>query len=163
MGKSAVFSQDPMDMPRDAKILTLLLTAQDIDSFEPQVLQQLQEIAHRHVLSLIQDAQTIAEHCGMKESNPECVKLSIESHFDRFPQPVISEVATKKNRVPLPLVGEKYGLRLPPERHLLTRQNFTVDPVLQKQKFPPQKKQALQSVVSVQQPSKDEDDYDMEC
>ena len=37
-------------------------------------------------------------------------------------------LAAKKNAIPLPLVQEKYGLRLPPERHLLIKQNISIVP-----------------------------------
>jgi hypothetical protein len=46
----------------------------------------------------------------------------------------LMELATKRNRQPLPMVGEKFGLRLPPERHLLVRSNFTCDLSQKKQK-----------------------------
>jgi hypothetical protein len=40
-------------------------------------------------------------------------------------------LAAKKNSIPLPLVPEKYGLRLPPERHLLIKQNIAIVPKVQ--------------------------------
>ena len=40
----------------------------------------------------------------------------------------LAELAAKKNAIPLPIVQEKYGLRLPPERHLLIKQNISIVP-----------------------------------
>lgn len=38
------------------------------------------------------------------------------------------ELAQEKNKVPLPLIPEKYGIRLPHEKHCLTAINFQVTP-----------------------------------
>jgi transcription initiation factor TFIID subunit 9B len=37
-------------------------------------------------------------------------------------------LAEKKNMIALPLVPEKFGLRLPPERHCLLKPNITIVP-----------------------------------
>lgn len=38
------------------------------------------------------------------------------------------KLATRKNNIPLPLVPEKFGLRLPPERHCLIKPNIMIVP-----------------------------------
>ena len=41
---------------------------------------------------------------------------------------VMTEIAEARNAIPLPLVPERYGLRLPPERSALTGINFQIIP-----------------------------------
>lgn len=42
------------------------------------------------------------------------------SYFTKF----LIEVAREKNSTPLPLIPEKFGPRLPPERYCLTASNY---------------------------------------
>ena len=44
------------------------------------------------------------------------------------PKEFLVELAEEKNKVPLPLIPEKYGIRLPHERHCLTAVNFQLIP-----------------------------------
>lgn len=38
------------------------------------------------------------------------------------------ELAQEKNKIPLPLIPEKYGIRLPSDKHCLTGINFSIVP-----------------------------------
>jgi transcription initiation factor TFIID subunit 9B len=38
------------------------------------------------------------------------------------------ELAQEKNKQPLPLIPEKYGIRLPADKHCLTGINFSIVP-----------------------------------
>jgi transcription initiation factor TFIID subunit 9B len=38
------------------------------------------------------------------------------------------ELAAEKNATPLPLIPERYGIRLPPEQYCLTGANFQIIP-----------------------------------
>ena len=87
-----------------------------------------------------------ADHAHHKEILLSDVKLAIETRSgldytlppsrDVFPflisvfifMQALAILAAKKNAIPLPLVQEKYGLRLPPERHLLIKQNISIVP-----------------------------------
>jgi len=40
----------------------------------------------------------------------------------------LEEIAARRNKLPLPIIQEKYGVRLPPERHCLTAVNYQVVP-----------------------------------
>ena len=44
------------------------------------------------------------------------------------PKEFLLELAEEKNKNPLPGVPEKYGIRLPAERHCLTAVNFDIAP-----------------------------------
>nr|KAJ3419360.1 hypothetical protein HK105_007047 [Polyrhizophydium stewartii] len=46
------------------------------------------------------------------------------------------ELAERKNSIPLPLVPDKFGMRLPPERNTLIKQNFQIVPKLHPTKRP---------------------------
>jgi transcription initiation factor TFIID subunit 9B len=50
-----------------------------VDDFEPRVLAQLYEVAHSHIVNILQDAQIFAEHAGHKDLIPADVRLAIET------------------------------------------------------------------------------------
>lgn len=130
-----MFSGNPADIPPDLKLIALLLNAADIQDWEPQTLPQLYEFLYRYSIETLTTAQVYADHAGLPEISADCIKLAIEtrigSSFVTTPSPeILAEIATKKNRVPLPLVGEKFGIRLPPEKHCLTKESFQINPVL---------------------------------
>ncbi|KAJ3085675.1 Transcription initiation factor TFIID subunit 9B [Quaeritorhiza haematococci] len=124
---------DPLHMPRDAKLLSLLLQSMDIDDYEPKVIPQLLEFTHRYVVDVLTDAQLFAEHAGRSELDLADVRLAVEGRISHsFTNPpakdFLFELAEKKNSQPLPIVPEKFGVRLPPERHCLTGINFQILP-----------------------------------
>jgi transcription initiation factor TFIID subunit 9B len=136
-------TQDPQFIPRDAKLTSILLNALGIENTEPQVIPMVLEFMHRYTLHILQDAQVFSEHAGRSEITVEDVKLAITSRlghsFINPPSKDVSRVcisdiqymmdlAEKKNSQPLPLIPEKFGIRLPPERYALTATNFQVLP-----------------------------------
>ncbi|KAI8837068.1 transcription initiation factor IID, 31kD subunit-domain-containing protein [Chytridium lagenaria] len=114
--------QDPLSLPRDAKLVSLILQAMDIPDYDPRVLPQLLEFMHRYVLDVLADAQLFSDHAGRGFVEVDDVKLAVEG------KEVLMEMALARNNVPLPLMQEKYGLRLPPERNCLTGVNFNIVP-----------------------------------
>ncbi|CAJ0765325.1 9392_t:CDS:2, partial [Entrophospora sp. SA101] len=94
-------------VPRDSKLMELLLKTAGVDEYEPKCAQQLLEFAH----------------------NVDDIKLAIHgriNHSFTFPprQEFLVQLANERNDVPLPHVPVKYGLRLPPDRHCLTSSTF---------------------------------------
>ncbi|KAJ1550962.1 Transcription initiation factor TFIID subunit 9B, partial [Nowakowskiella sp. JEL0078] len=113
------------DLPRDARMVSLLLLALDIDEYEPRVVPLLLEFMHRYVSDVLQDAQLFAEHAGHPDIDLSDIKLAVEARVaNSFTTPpskeFMLELADKKNAAALPLVPEKFGIRMPPERHTLT-------------------------------------------
>ncbi|KAJ3342882.1 Transcription initiation factor TFIID subunit 9B [Entophlyctis luteolus] len=136
-----------MELPRNAKLVSLLMQAMDVTDYHPAVLPQALEFMHRkyplvtgtrYVLDVVGDAQLFAEHAGRSELAVDDVRLAIEGKLSHSFTPlpsneVLAGLADVKNSAPLPLFSEKLGLRLPPERHTLTGVNFHILP-----KKPPQ-------------------------
>ncbi|KAJ3161762.1 Transcription initiation factor TFIID subunit 9B [Geranomyces michiganensis] len=123
--------QDAVQLPRDAKLVSLLLQSMGVQDYEPRVVPQLLEFMHRYVLDVLGDAQTYAEHANHHAISLDDVRIAIEGRaahsFTNPPRREFLEaVAVKKNSVPLPLIPEKFGVRLPPERHTLTSTNFQI-------------------------------------
>ncbi|CAO3674349.1 unnamed protein product [Umbelopsis vinacea] len=116
--------------PRDAKIISLLLQSHGVHDFDPKVVHQLLELLTVYVF---QDALVYAEHAGRQDIDVADVQLAVQgrvSHSFTAPPPreFLLELAHEKNKVPLPLIPEKYGIRLPHEKHCLTAINFQVTP-----------------------------------
>ncbi|KAJ1674649.1 Transcription initiation factor TFIID subunit 9 [Spiromyces aspiralis] len=95
-----------------------------------------------YTVDVLQDALIYAEHAGKHNIDMKDVRLAIQGRVNySFTSPpdkevVISdkfslfllELATERNKQPLPLIPEKYGVRLPPEKHTLTGINFQIVP-----------------------------------
>lgn len=63
----------------------------------------------------------------------EDIQLAIQGRVNHSfttppPKEFLLELAQEKNKAPLPLIPEKYGIRLPAEKHCLTGINFSIVP-----------------------------------
>jgi len=120
------------DLPRDAKVVALILKSMGVEDYEPRVLNQFLEFLHRYTTDVLQDAQVFCEHSNKTEIDLDDVRLAIQSRVNQsFTQPpsreVLLELAHKKNSIPLPLLP-KSGVHLPPEAYCLTASNFQLEP-----------------------------------
>ncbi|KAG0033589.1 Transcription initiation factor TFIID subunit 9 [Podila clonocystis] len=139
--------------PRDAKVISLILQSLSVEDAEQKVIHQLLEFAHRYTTDVFQDALLYSEHAGKTEVGIEDVKLAIQGRVNHSftsppPKEFLLELAEEKNKVPLPLIPEKYGIRLPHERHCLTAVNFQLIPEL-----PPQGAKVPEAIKSEAGPS----------
>ncbi|KAF9145062.1 Transcription initiation factor TFIID subunit 9 [Mortierella sp. GBA39] len=121
--------------PRDAKVVSLILQSLAVEDADQKVIHQLLEFAHRYTTDVFQDALLYSEHAGRTDVGLDDVRLAIQGRVNHSftsppPKEFLLELAEEKNRVPLPLIPEKYGIRLPHERHCLTAVNFQLIPEL---------------------------------
>ncbi|OZJ04634.1 hypothetical protein BZG36_02029 [Bifiguratus adelaidae] len=122
-----------LPQPRDAKIISLILRSLNVDDYEPKVVHQLLEFAYRYTSDVFQDALVYSEHAGKSELDIDDIQLAIQGRVNHSfttppPKEFLLELADEKNKQPLPLIPEKYGIRLPPERHTLTAINYQILP-----------------------------------
>ncbi|OMJ09009.1 Transcription initiation factor TFIID subunit 9 [Smittium culicis] len=121
---------DPIDgdtseenmIPKEIKLMTLLLQSQGVEDCEPNVINQLLEFSNMY-----------SEHADKKELDLDDVRLAIQGRVNySFTNPpereFFMELAETCNKVPLPLIPERYGVRLPPEKHSLVGINFQIVP-----------------------------------
>jgi transcription initiation factor TFIID subunit 9B len=118
-------------LPKQAEIISLIMQSMGVEESEPRALLQLLEFSHRTTVEFLEEASILAEHAGRTEISLEDIKLAIQQKTSvEFIGPPkrndISMIAEEKNKIPIPLINEKYGLRLPPERHCLTQPNYRV-------------------------------------
>ncbi|KAJ3057370.1 Transcription initiation factor TFIID subunit 9 [Rhizophlyctis rosea] len=130
---TAAGRQDPTSMPRDAKLVSLILHSMGVEDYEPRVIPQLLEFVHRYVLDILGDAQLFADHANHKEIDLDDVRLAVEGRVEHsFTSPpgrdLLMDIAAETNKTLLPPISEKHGLRLPKEQHLLSTQNFSILP-----------------------------------
>ncbi|ORX89190.1 TFIID-31kDa-domain-containing protein [Basidiobolus meristosporus CBS 931.73] len=120
-------------VPNDAKLVSLILESLGVEDCEPRVIHQLMEFAHRYTVDVFQDALVYSEHANKNDVDLEDIRLAIQGRVNHSftsppPKEFLLELAEEKNKVPLPLIPEKYGIRLPPERYCLTAVNFQIVP-----------------------------------
>lgn len=128
-------SGDPGTVPRDARHLHLIMTAQGVPAYESRVRLQLMDFMHQLIWTTLQDAQAYAQHrnafgegLGTLGNNVSMddVQLAIASRVRySFSNPPSKEfmlsLATERNRMPLPPVLGAMGLRVPEERWWMGR------------------------------------------
>ncbi|KAG1177844.1 hypothetical protein G6F70_002187 [Rhizopus microsporus] len=124
--------------PRDARLISLILQSLGVEDYDPKVVHQLLEFAHRYTTDILQDALVYAEHANKMDIELEDIQLAIQGRVNHSfttppPKEFLLELAQEKNKAPLPLIPEKYGIRLPAEKHCLTGINFSIVPDAPKQ------------------------------
>ncbi|KAG2224164.1 hypothetical protein INT45_000179 [Circinella minor] len=125
--------QKQQAQPRDARIVSLILQSLGVENYDPRVVPQLLEFAHRYTTDVLQDALIYAEHANKNDLDLDDIQLAIQGRVNHSftnppPKELLLELAEEKNKTPLPLIPEKYGVRLPAEKHCLTGLNFSIVP-----------------------------------
>ncbi|WFD00679.1 Transcription initiation factor TFIID subunit 9 [Malassezia yamatoensis] len=124
-------------VPRDARLIALILASMGIEDTEPAVLIQLMEFARRYTSQVLQDALVYADHASSRQGGSNVsiddVQLAIQSRVNySFSQPppkeMLLSLASSINSVPLPPVSNRHGIRLPPPEHCLVNVNFNLVP-----------------------------------
>lgn len=81
------------DLPRDAKIVKLLLKSMGVEDYEPRVIHQFLELWYRYVVDVLTDAQVYSEHASKTAIDCDDLKLAIQSKVNfSFSQPPPREV-----------------------------------------------------------------------
>ncbi|WOH07354.1 hypothetical protein DCAR_0726784 [Daucus carota subsp. sativus] len=117
------------ELPRDAKIVRILLKSMGVDDYEPRVIHQFLELWYRYVVDILTDSQVYAEHAGKSAIDSDDVKLAIQSKVNfSFSQPppreVLLELARNRNKIPLPKSISGPGIALPPDEDTLVSPNY---------------------------------------
>ncbi|PWZ00372.1 TFIID-31kDa-domain-containing protein, partial [Testicularia cyperi] len=124
-------------IPRDARLVALILASMGISDVQPEVLLQLLEFAHRYTYDVLSDALVYADHANSRQAGSAVslndVNLAIQSRVNySFTAPpekdMLLALATSINSTPLPPISDRHGVRLPPPQHCLTNVNFSIVP-----------------------------------
>ncbi|KAL7751646.1 Transcription initiation factor TFIID subunit 9 [Sorochytrium milnesiophthora] len=138
--------------PRDAQLISLIMSAMGIHEADPRTLPMLLELAYRYVTlryatlryatlppldcytsDILTDALTYAYHAGRADVSTDDVQLAIQARVNYSfthppPKDYLLRLAAEKNAVPMPMISDKYGVRLPPEQYCLTAVNYSAIP-----------------------------------
>ncbi|XP_003390025.1 PREDICTED: transcription initiation factor TFIID subunit 9B-like [Amphimedon queenslandica] len=114
---------------RDGAVMEGILKEMGVTEYEPNVVHQMMELSYRYIVNVLEDAKLYSEYANKTEIDESDVRLAIQNRLDHSftappPREFLIEVARQKNATPLPLIPEKFGPRLPPERYCLTAQNY---------------------------------------
>lgn len=125
-------------IPRDIKIIHLILASMNLPQYQDHVPLQLLDFAHRYTTQVFQDALVYSDYANQNSSSlpagigaqnapitVEDVKLAVSARVayqfkPTNPKELLLSLAAERNKRPLPSVPNTYGLRLPPEKHCLT-------------------------------------------
>ncbi|SOV09851.1 related to TAF9 - TFIID and SAGA subunit [Ustilago sp. UG-2017a] len=124
-------------IPRDARLIALILSSMGLSDVEPSVLLQLLEFAHRYTHDVLCDALVYSDHANSRQASSSLslddINLAIQSRVNySFTQPpekdMLLGLASAVNSIPLPPISDRHGVRLPPQNQCLTNVNFRVVP-----------------------------------
>ncbi|GAA5825667.1 hypothetical protein JCM3770_005987 [Rhodotorula araucariae] len=124
-------------LPRDARLIALILAAAGAEDCEEGVVRMLVEFAHRYTTDILTDSLMYAEHARATSASTapvvpsvDDVRLAVQARTEgaQVPKEFLLQLATTVNSVPLPPVPEVYGIRLPPPAQRLTAPNYTLVP-----------------------------------
>lgn len=119
-------------LPRDAKVVSMLLKNHGIDECEPKVLQMLMEYAYRYCTDVLQESLVYADHASRStDLTVEDVRLATQSIINiSFLLPpsreVTSQIANERNSIPLPPIENEDPIKLPPEEQCLLAPHYHV-------------------------------------
>lgn len=151
-------------VPQDAQVIRNILDSAKIKDYDPRVVDQLLSFMHSYTSKVLQDAQEISKQiqgsaAGSQSASSQVVvgtddialATRLQSHHSFVQPPSLQDVGTLAahvNRVPLPEIQTRHGLRIPPdEMDCLTNPNVQV-PRVEKKKSKAVKRQIQQSAGS---------------
>ena len=83
-------------MPIDGQNMIRLLESMGVERYEPRVVNQLLEFAHKYCTDILNDGHSYAQHAGRDAVDLSDVRLAIETKLnDTFTHPPPREVSYK--------------------------------------------------------------------
>ncbi|CCF56645.1 hypothetical protein KAFR_0B03480 [Kazachstania africana CBS 2517] len=122
------------DVPRDVRLLHLLLASQGIHQYEDQVPLQLMDFAYRYTKGVLKDAMVYNDHVNSTDHklSVEDIRLAISARTQyqfkpTAPKELLLQLAAERNKKALPQVMGSWGIRLPPEKYCLTAKEWNLN------------------------------------
>ncbi|OWZ64657.1 hypothetical protein AYX14_03800 [Cryptococcus neoformans] len=126
-------------IPRDGRLISLILASKGIEDADERVIHQLLDFSRRYTADVLQSAQTLADHAARSGASSnriekEDVELAIKMRklyefFEAPPRDYLATLAHELNSHPLPALPETFDLvRLPPAHQRLAEVNFDIVP-----------------------------------
>ncbi|QLL32615.1 hypothetical protein HG536_0D01370 [Torulaspora globosa] len=122
------------DVPRDVRLLHLLLASQSIHQYEDQVPLQLMDFAFRYTRGVLKDAMVYNDYAEQPDEGltVEDIRLAIAARTQyqfkpTAPKELLLQLASERNKKALPQVMGMWGVRLPPEKYCLTAKEWDLD------------------------------------
>ncbi|CAR28796.1 hypothetical protein ZYGR_0U01550 [Zygosaccharomyces rouxii] len=136
---NGIDSEAAQDIPRDVRLLHLLLASQSIHQYEDQVPLQLMDFAHRYTRGVLKDAVVYNDYAESSNAqgssnqglSVEDIRLAIAARTQyqfkpTAPKELLLQLAAERNKKALPQVMGMWGVRLPPEKYCLTAKEWDI-------------------------------------
>uniref|UniRef100_A0A383VX94 Transcription initiation factor TFIID subunit 9 n=1 Tax=Tetradesmus obliquus TaxID=3088 RepID=A0A383VX94_TETOB len=124
------------DLPSDAVAVRNILKTMGVEQHEPRVVNMLLDFVYSYVSGVLSDAAAYAEQVGRPagEVENEDVVLAVQTRaqLSFVPQPpveLVRSLADQVNNRRLPEFDPRagFGLRVPPDEHLLVQPNWRIN------------------------------------
>jgi len=135
-------------VPQDAQVVRNILDSAKIKDYDPRVVDQLLSYMYSYTSQVLQDAQEISKQIHVSGPGSQssvvvgtddiALATRLQGHHSFVQPPSLQDVgalAARVNRVPLPEIQTRHGLRIPPdEMDCLTNPNVQIPRVSKKKK-----------------------------
>ncbi|KAM0677232.1 Transcription initiation factor TFIID subunit 9 [Binucleata daphniae] len=118
-------------IPRDTKVISLILRSLGIEECEPKVILQILEFGYKYTTEVLQDAQIYAEYCDRKNIIAADVKLALQTKIGKHfvtppPRQYMNEIASTVNSKPLIEYESDNMVRVPDAQKALFNLDYDV-------------------------------------
>ncbi|KAM0673288.1 Transcription initiation factor TFIID subunit 9 [Gurleya vavrai] len=124
-------SNNESTVPRDAKVISLILRSLGIEECEPKVIVQILEFGYKYTCDVFQDAQIYSEYSNRKNISVNDVKLALQTKIGKHfvtppPRQFMNEIAIAVNSKPLVEYENENLMRIPDARRALLNLDYEV-------------------------------------
>ncbi|SJM82420.1 probable Transcription initiation factor TFIID subunit 9 [Zygosaccharomyces bailii] len=131
---NGIDQESQQEIPRDVRLLHLLLASQSIHQYEDQVPLQLMDFAYRYTRGVLKDAVVYNDYAESPGQGltVEDIRLAIAARTQyqfkpTAPKELLLQLAAERNKKALPQVMGMWGVRLPPEKYCLTAKDWDLN------------------------------------
>ncbi|KAM0687292.1 Transcription initiation factor TFIID subunit 9 [Conglomerata obtusa] len=118
-------------IPRDAKVISLILRSLGIEECEPKVIIQILEFGYKYTTEVLVDAQTYSEYCDRQMITANDLKLALQTKIGKHfvtppPRQYMNEIAATVNAKPLVEYESENLMRVPDAKKALFNLDYEV-------------------------------------
>lgn len=118
-------------VPRDAKIISLILRSLGIEECEPKVLIQFLEFAYKYSTDVLKDSLSYSEHCNRKNISLNDIKLALQTRVGKHfvtppPRQYMNDIACMVNSKPLVEYESETLMKIPDAKRALLGLEYDV-------------------------------------
>ncbi|EJW01250.1 hypothetical protein EDEG_00550 [Edhazardia aedis USNM 41457] len=119
------------NVPRDARVISLILRSLGIEECSPKVIIQLLEFSYKYATEILEDASIYAEYANRKTIVSNDIKLAMQTKTGKYfvsppPRQHMNDIATLVNSKPLMTYETENLIKIPNGKKALLNLDFEI-------------------------------------